>query len=177
MLLIRGKQRLFLPSIDVAFSQNSLMLGLAHAFLFFTLPTTYASTNTTIQNRCDFSVYVAAANCTYGSATNTSILLPNHTFTYELPPDHSNCGQTIKLANNTNLQEPYQIEWSTDLNGIIWYDLSAVDGNPFLGYRRFMQVASGNESCHSLLCLPGETACEWPAMHDCLDGDIAFTLC
>ncbi|KAK7977848.1 hypothetical protein PG996_003898 [Apiospora saccharicola] len=60
--------------------------------------------------------------------------------------------------------------------GTAWYDLSALDGDPFLNQRRVGYWP--NTNCQ-IVCNPGETSrCEWPVMPTCPNPtDMVLALC
>ena len=93
--------------------------------------------------------------------------------------DNNNVGVSLKCDVNEDLLHPYQLE-STIKDGVAYYDLSAVDGDPFLAYKRTAVFPNGDHTtnCPVLHCEPGETSCEWPFMETCnTTGDILLVTC
>lgn len=100
-------------------------------------------------------------------------------------------GVTVKMYRDdfphkyvpTNVAPIYQLEYSV-LDGIIWYNLSPVDGSPFIDVARKVQVG-GEGMCPVLQCGPGQTTqCDWHKdgnlelnVKTCVAMDINLWLC
>jgi hypothetical protein len=95
--------------------------------------------------------------------------------------DDGNGGVTLKLAKtpakNGNFPV-FQAEWSiSSSTGTLWYDLSAVDGDPVSDVERHMQVGPDG-TCEVLNSGPGNTEAEWPYQPVCSSGlDVYIWLC
>lgn len=70
------------------------------------------------------------------------------------------------------MSNPYQLEVDASL-GTTWYDLSALDGDAFIGYSRAMGIPE-NFACEKKTCNPNATGCEWPAMASCNTQDAVW---
>ncbi|KAF2745969.1 hypothetical protein M011DRAFT_128583 [Sporormia fimetaria CBS 119925] len=136
-----------------------------------------------ITNNCPFNIYLNTASCLTNYASPSSLLRPSTSttgwtnMTYAL---NDNCGHTIKLSRTLDFEgEIYQIEYSVD-KGIVWYNLSAIDGDPFWEVQRALEVQGSQ--CERLVCEAGENevGCAWPLMADCrarMGNDVRFVLC
>ncbi|KAK8094223.1 antigenic thaumatin domain-containing protein [Apiospora hydei] len=88
--------------------------------------------------------------------------------------NNDNIGVSLKCANNAGLSQPFQLE-GTIKGGVAWYDLSAVDGDPFLNQRRVGYWP--NTNCQ-IVCNPGDKGCEWPYQQTCPNPtDMVLALC
>lgn len=75
----------------------------------------------------------------------------------------------------------YQIEYAVD-GKLVWYNLSAIDGDPFWEVKRRLKVKGMDEKCETMECEAGEArgACNWPTLGDCAakeGNDVSFELC
>ncbi|KAI1413402.1 hypothetical protein F5Y13DRAFT_189311 [Hypoxylon sp. FL1857] len=125
-----------------------------------------------IQNNCGFTMYCGAAK---NDGTSSSSVQVGNGGTYHspLPANNDNIGSVLKCATNSGLQQPFQMELAVQ-NGRAWLDLSALDGDPFVGYHRHAELAG---QC-VLDCPGGATACEWPIQADCASQEDAWlTIC
>lgn len=87
-----------------------------------------------VLNGCDYDVYVTdvpAAGGGYEQMTKT--LSPNQTFEQQWTELANGEGWSIKLSKSTSLANIMQYEFTFHNDGIIWYDLSDVNGNPWDG--------------------------------------------
>ncbi|KAK4574114.1 hypothetical protein LTR86_001875 [Recurvomyces mirabilis] len=81
----------------------------------------------------------------------------------------------------------YQVEYSQTVNPFggkmtIWFDMSALNGDPFISQSRYMQVTNSATAC-TLHNPPGSTAKDWSATNGSTQamceivGDVYFHLC
>jgi hypothetical protein len=135
-----------------------------------------------IHNSCPFPIYLTTAYCCHDCFTPTLVLRPgtNTTHLNITRPVHPNCGQTIKLSPTPDFAgDIYQIEYCVE-GGVVWYNLSAIDGDPFWRVARKLEVLG--RGCESIVCPAGEreSTCNWPTMGDCparTGNDVRFFLC
>ncbi|KAK8104841.1 antigenic thaumatin domain-containing protein [Apiospora kogelbergensis] len=136
-----------------------------------------------IFNNCQFDIYCASAKgpengAAIGTFTPTRLVAAGDEASF-MSTDNNNVGVSLKCDVNEDLLHPYQLE-STIKDGVAYYDLSAVDGDPFLAYKRTAVFPNGDHTtnCPVLHCEPGETSCEWPFMETCnTTGDILLVTC
>ncbi|KAK3672161.1 hypothetical protein LTR78_007914 [Recurvomyces mirabilis] len=98
-------------------------------------------------------------------------------------------GVSLKLGKSAKMDPSniYQVEYSQTVNPYggkmtIWFDLSALNGDPFISCRRYMQVTNSTKACN-LYNPPGSTAMNWDAGKGSTQakcevvGDVYFYLC
>ncbi|KAK7980914.1 hypothetical protein PG989_013371 [Apiospora arundinis] len=131
----------------------------------------YAGT-TRDENHCGFTIWCASAK-TDGTASATRALGGGASATFQ-SINNDAIGVSLKCADNAGLSNPFQMEGAIR-GGVAWYDLSAVDGDPFLAQRRVGYWP--NTNCQ-IVCNPGDKSCEWPYMPTCPNPtDMALALC
>ncbi|KAK5626400.1 hypothetical protein RRF57_002115 [Xylaria bambusicola] len=124
-------------------------------------------------NLCPFEIYCGGAK-NDGTFSNTTKVPSGALYRSPLQANNDNIGTVLKCALNDQLQQPFQMEVNIQF-GITWFDLSAVDGDPFLAYHRYAEVDSG--LC-PLDCPPYTKNCEWPVQLTCLTmNDSTMYLC
>lgn len=74
---------------------------------------------------------------------------------------------SVKMSRAPGAKELYQVEYTIDEKGAIWYNLSHENGNPFKEVARYLFVnghGTGNK-CIPFYCAPGDggTGCDWKA--------------
>ncbi|KAK8134243.1 antigenic thaumatin domain-containing protein [Apiospora sp. TS-2023a] len=128
---------------------------------------------TRVENHCGFTIWCASAK-TDGTASATRALGGGASATFQDIYD-DNVGVSLKCADNAGFSHPFQMEGGIN-GGTAWYDLSALDGDPFLAQRRVGYWP--NTNCQ-IVCNPGETSsCEWPVMPTCPNPtDMVLALC
>ncbi|KAK8074582.1 hypothetical protein PG997_009245 [Apiospora hydei] len=138
---------------------------------------------TAFSNNCPFDIFCASAKgpvggATIGTFTPTRRVASGAEANF-MSTNNDNVGVSLKCDVNEDLLHPYQLE-STISNGIAYYDLSAINGDPFLAYQR-TAVFPGpghHTACPVLHCEPGQTDCEWPRLETCNStGEILLVLC
>lgn len=126
-----------------------------------------------VQNNCPFQIFCGAAKNDGTFSPSVPVPGGGHRWTSPLPANDDNIGSVLKCANNAGLAKPFQMELALQ-NGHSWFDLSALDGDPFIGVSRHAEIAG---QC-VLDCPPGSVACEWPIQPDCQTSENAWlTLC
>lgn len=151
-------------------SMNTLTALLASA------PFAHALGNAVVKNACKYEVTlcnVPAANGGYEEIDKQ--LQPNETYTQEYKQLSNGNGWSIKLSKDESLDNILQYEYTTHNDGTIWYDLSAVNGNPWDG--NWEITAEGAE------CTPKQAAYRYATddaygMQACSDdATITVTIC
>ncbi|KAF1996213.1 hypothetical protein P154DRAFT_609305 [Amniculicola lignicola CBS 123094] len=134
-----------------------------------------------IQNNCRFSIWVASVCCDPRCEFKLEQLRPGTGYWNPYLTYNNGCSQTIKLyraPQDVAIRREYQVEYSMELNGDVWYNLSHEDGNPFTFAARFLTV---DERCMWLYCAAENDGyeCDWPRFtarcH--LQRDVRFYLC
>ncbi|KAM0720305.1 hypothetical protein Q7P37_004441 [Cladosporium fusiforme] len=129
-----------------------------------------------VKNACNYEVKmcnVPAQN--NGHEQIDKWLQPNETYSQEYTELSSGAGWSIKLSDTESLDHILQYEYTTHNDGIIWYDLSQVDGNPWYGN---WEITAESSDCN-----PKQQAYRYAnddayGMQSCPDdSDIQVTLC
>lgn len=125
---------------------------LSSSVLAAPLTDTTAATNATlerrqegwyqIENNCKYKIYYTKVDQT-GTLIDNGCVEP-HTTTYgSYTPD--NDGVSLKLCRENHCAHPYQFELTVnEASQQIFYDLSAVDGDPFLSIPRGVYASDGS---------------------------------
>ncbi|KAK8122629.1 hypothetical protein PG984_011299 [Apiospora sp. TS-2023a] len=153
------------------------------AFAVLSLSTGALAGVNRVLNNCPFDIYCASAKgpeggSAIGTFTPTRLVASGDEANF-MSTDNNNVGVSLKCDVNEDLLHPYQME-STISNGVAYYDLSAVDADPFIDYQRTAVFPGPNHhtDCPVLHCEPGQTSCEWPFMETCVTtGDLLLVLC
>ncbi|KAK5107263.1 hypothetical protein LTR62_001579 [Meristemomyces frigidus] len=151
-----------------------------------------------IQNNCPNTMYAhtsigANAGINNGNGgddpsdpTATYAIAPGAVYTSAIQAvPNGRGGVSIKISTTPTINpgNVYQIEYcqyaNSDGNMAIWYDLSNVNGDPFIGSARYMQVNSNGKACNNIYNAPGSAASDWPAVQGECEavGDVYFYLC
>ncbi|KAK7948542.1 uncharacterized protein PG986_009428 [Apiospora aurea] len=127
---------------------------------------------TRVENHCGFTIWCASAK-NDGTASATRALSGGSSATFQ-NIYNDNIGVSLKTTFSGS-KFPNKFA-RTVKGGIAWYDLSAIDGDPFLAQRRVGYWA--NTNCQ-IVCNPGDTtSCEFPYMPTCPDPtDMVLTFC
>ncbi|KAI0506088.1 hypothetical protein F5B22DRAFT_651137 [Xylaria bambusicola] len=126
-----------------------------------------------VLNLCPFEIYCGGAK-NDGTFSPTVQVRSGQLYQSPLPANNDNIGAVLKCALNEQIQGPFQMELNLEL-GKAWFDLSAVDGDPFLAYHRYAEIDGG--LC-PLDCPPYTKDCEWPAFQTCMTtNDATMYLC
>lgn len=129
-----------------------------------------------VVNACKYDVYMANTPAQGGGFEPINeCLKPGGSYSQQWTELSNGMGWSIKLAKTDSYQTNLlQYEYTFHDDGIIWYDLSQVDGNPWDG--DWMITASGN-------CNPKQQAYRYSTddaygMQSCPDqAEITVTLC
>ncbi|KAI1097978.1 hypothetical protein F4804DRAFT_142396 [Jackrogersella minutella] len=129
--------------------------------------------NLNVVNHCSFNIFCGGAK-NDGSSSPVVIVKGNGgTYQSPLPANNDNVGSVLKCAKNPDLSQPFQMELALQY-GRSWFDLSALNGDPFIEFHRHAEIAG---QC-VLDCPAGSTMCEWPVQPDCASEEDAWlTLC
>lgn len=139
-------------------------------------PLAHAIGNAKVINGCEYEVTlcnVPAADGGYSEIDKT--LSPNDTYSQEWTQLSNGNGWSIKLSKSASLSNILQYEYTFHNDGIIWYDLSEVNGNPWDG--NWEITAEGSD------CDPKQQAYRYATddaygMQSCSDdAEITVTLC
>lgn len=130
-----------------------------------------------VKNACTYEVKMCNTPAQNGGYEQIDKWLqPNETYSQEYKELSTGAGWSIKLSEDENLQHNIlQYEYTTHNDGIIWYDLSQVDGNPWYGN---WEITAEGEGCN-----PKQQAYRYAnddayGMQSCPDSsDITVTLC
>jgi hypothetical protein len=72
----------------------------------------------------------------------------------------------------------YQVEYNIDNGGLLWYNLSHEDGNPFGDVARYLEVDKSH--CQYMYCAPNSDPrnCDWSdRLGSCVPCVLGFYLC
>lgn len=151
---------------------NSITASLA---LFAAGATALSTGQAKVLNNCDYDVYlcnVPAEGGGYSQQDQTLSAGDSWSQTYtELTNGN---GWSIKLSNSTSLANILQYEYTFHNDGIIWFDLSCVNGDPWAN--NWLITADNG-------CTPKQTAYMYPTdddygMQACAsDANVLVTLC
>lgn len=129
-----------------------------------------------VRNACKYEVKMCNVPASGGGYEQIDKWLqPNETYSQQYTPLSNDNGWSIKLSDTESLDHILQYEYTTHEDGIIWYDLSQVDGNPWYGNWE-ITAESGD-------CNPKQQAYRYAnddayGMQSCPDdSDIMVTLC
>ncbi|KAK0333963.1 hypothetical protein LTR91_021868 [Friedmanniomyces endolithicus] len=152
-------------------------------------------------NSCPYTIHVQTAiGNNPGYTNNEPVTDPADGSTYTIAPGawyttqiqaavNGGGGVSIKLSKDAvlNPTNTYQVEYSQAANKdgrmAIWYDISRLNGDPFLNEKRYMQVDWDASVCPNLYSGPGSTGADWSAgdtntQKECEEvGDVYFYLC
>lgn len=115
-----------------------------------------------VRNYCDFDVYL------YVCGQDPAVCTPEYTLaaktgTYSEEFSTPNNGRSIKMGTTAGeVSKPIlQFEYTNDGTGLVYYDLSEVNGNPFGAYGFYL--TSSSDKCFSANCPPPATnaVCPW----------------
>ncbi|KAF2639332.1 hypothetical protein P280DRAFT_550761 [Massarina eburnea CBS 473.64] len=125
-----------------------------------------------VRNNCPFSIWVyqtikASCEPQYPS-TKYAEVKPNSQLWLEKLSYNNSCGMSVKMGRTRQDlvdSNVYQIEYVIDPSDRIWYNLSHVNGNPFQGLSRSLNVVGTGPRCHPFYCLAGDdgSGCDWRA--------------
>ncbi|KAK1052499.1 hypothetical protein LTR12_015696 [Friedmanniomyces endolithicus] len=152
-------------------------------------------------NSCPYTIHVQTAigNNT-GYTNNDPVTDPANGGTYTIAPGawyttliqtavNGGGGVSIKLSKDAvlNPANTYQVEYSQAANKdgrmAIWYDISGLNGDPFLDEERYVQVNWDASVCPNLYSGPGPTGADWSSGNTNTQkesenvGDVYFYLC
>ncbi|KAI0886800.1 uncharacterized protein GGS22DRAFT_186873 [Annulohypoxylon maeteangense] len=148
------------------------MIKLSVLALAAVLPSTLGSSLNVINN-CGFEIYCGAAKNNGDSSPAVKVGGGGSTWKSPLLANDDNIGSVLKCSDNPDLSKPFQMELALQ-NGHSWFDLSALDGDPFVDVARHAEIAG---QC-VLDCPSGSVGCEWPVQPDCQTSEDAWlTLC
>lgn len=129
-----------------------------------------------VKNACNYEIKMCNTPAANGGHEQVDKWLqPNETYSQEYTQLSNGNGWSLKLSDTESLEHILQYEYTTHGDGIIWYDLSQVDGNPWYGN---WQITTDSENCN-----PKQQAYRYAnddayGMQSCPDdADITVTLC
>lgn len=152
----------------------------AIATLAFLASTAVAASvgNAVVTNACDYDVYIYNTPAAGGGYTEIDeVLSPNGSYSQTWTELSNGDGWSIKLSQSTDMTTIMQYEYTFHDDGIIWYDLSDVNGNPWDGN---WEITASSESS---TCSPKQQAYRYATddaygMQACpQDSVITVTLC
>lgn len=134
-------------------------------------PTVLAS-DIIVQNNCKFNVWCSAAKNDGASSALVKVKAGRH-YKSPLPAYNDNVGSVLKCTDVSGSRKVFQVELAVQ-NGRSWFDLSAIDGDPFLSHHRHAELAG---QC-VIDCPAGSTSCYYPLQVDCASTENAvLTIC
>jgi len=135
-----------------------------------------AAGSAVVVNKCNYPVYLFNTPSAGGGFSEIDKVLPSDgSYTQQWTQLTNGNGWSIKLSNSTSLASILQYEYTFHNDGIIWYDLSEVDGNPW--------NANWEITADSASCIPRQAAYRYATddaygMQSCPDSStITVTLC
>lgn len=144
--------------------------------LLASAPLANALGHAVVKNACKYEVKLCNVPASGGGFEQIDKMLqPDETYTQQYEPLSNDNGWSIKLSQDDTLDHILQYEYTTHQDGIIWYDLSEVDGNPWDGN---WEITTDNDNCN-----PKQQAYRYATddaygMQSCPDdADIMVTLC
>lgn len=149
---------------------------IAATALLASAPLANALGHAIVKNACTYQVRMCNVPASGGGYEEVDKWLqPNETYSQEYTQLSNGNGWSLKLSDSESLEHILQYEYTTHDDGIIWYDLSQVDGNPWYGN---WQITTDSKNCN-----PKQQAYRYATddaygMQSCPDdSDITVTLC
>jgi hypothetical protein len=149
---------------------------IAATALLASAPLANALGNAIVKNACKYEVKMCNVPASGGGYQQIDKMLqPNETYTQQYTELSNGNGWAIKLSDDENLDHILQYEYTVHNDGMLWYDLSQVDGNPWYGN---WQITTNSKNCK-----PKQQAYRYAnddayGMQSCPDdADIIVTLC
>ena len=149
---------------------------IAATALLASAPIANALGNAVVKNACKYEVKMCNVPASGGGFEQVDMMIqPNETYTQQYTELSNGNGWAIKLSDDENLDHILQYEYTVHNDGMLWYDLSQVDGNPWYGN---WQITTDSENCN-----PKQQAYRYAnddayGMQSCPDdADITVTLC
>jgi hypothetical protein len=131
-----------------------------------------------VNNACNYEVYLFNTPAADGGQSEVDkVLEPNGSYTQQWTELTNGDGWSLKLSKSTDMANIMQYEYTFQNDGIIWYDLSDVNGNPWDGN---WEITASSESS---TCSPKQQAYRYATddaygMQACPeDSVITVTLC
>ncbi|KAI9719340.1 MAG: hypothetical protein M1828_006241 [Chrysothrix sp. TS-e1954] len=103
--------------------------------------------NVEVSNNCTSPVYVQS-----NSATTPTTIQPGSV--YSMPA--TGTGVSVKVGVTPQLPHPLLIAYTLS-NGLVYYDLSTLNGNSFIP--QGFHLRPSDTSCHTISCAPGANPC------------------
>lgn len=159
----------------------SNMISRAAVLLAACAPIVSAVGNAVIHNQCDFPVYLWSVSNVAGPMQELAANGGEYTEAYENNPDGG--GISIKLGRDTTGANITQFEYTLETPSL-WYDLSNINGYPFMAYG--VSVVPSSSACNQVICPAGIELCadayntpdENYATAECSsDADMVVLLC
>ncbi|KAF2724087.1 hypothetical protein K431DRAFT_218564 [Polychaeton citri CBS 116435] len=136
-----------------------------------------AAGNAIVTNGCKYDVFlynVPASNGGFDPINKT--LSPRETYSQQFTELTNKMGWSIKLSKTAELDNILQYEYTYLGNDRIWYDLSAVNGNPWDGNWEITSTTIGG--CHPRQAAYRYSTDDSYGMQDCAcENDITVLLC
>ncbi|KAI4140832.1 MAG: hypothetical protein LQ340_007788 [Diploschistes diacapsis] len=162
----------------------------AVALATLALPAAYAQGTAAVVNMCDFPAYIWSVS----NSQAPMVALPNTTVGYQEDYRSQPDGAGISLKLATSYLGDGEIDMSKNVTqfeytnvpgvGMVWYDISHVNGNAFQGYPVLLQPS--DLSCPNVTCASDDSVCKEmynnpndnAATHACAsNADLFFLLC
>lgn len=107
-----------------------------------------------VHNQCDFDVYLWSVSDTAGSMQTLSANGGEYSEAYQNNPDGG--GISIKVGRDTTGFNITQYEYTLQ-SGSLWYDLSLINGYPFVEFG--VSIIPSDTTCSSVICPAGLELC------------------
>lgn len=144
----------------------------ASAALLTLAPLAHALGTASIQNNCDFPVYVWSVSNIQGPMQTLASNGGSYEEQYRLNP--AGGGVSIKVATAPTLAGPItQFEYT--LLSTLWFDISNVNGSPFFDHGITVRAKPAVSACRPITCEPGSTC--GTQIYNEPDDDYAVSAC
>lgn len=134
-------------------------------------PTVAATGQAIVKNKCNFPVYLWSVANTDGSMHTLDANSGEYSETYRENPNGG--GISIKMARSQDYYTTSVAQFEYTLGSTLWYDLSDINGNPFMDYG--YTLVPSQQSCRNIVCKAGDILCK--AVYNAPDDNEATAAC
>lgn len=108
-----------------------------------------------VENRCSDTIYYTSVD-EVGTVVGNGYVEPGTTTLGDYGSNKN--GLSVKMCWTSGCSDPYQFETTVDdATGLVSYDLSAVDGNPFINVANGVYPSDGSGPTY--WCVAGDESC------------------
>ena len=132
-----------------------------------------------VKNNCGFDIHLVSVSSTTGPE---QIIRPGNSYSERFRPSSSGAGTSLKIGRSNPLAGGSIIQFEYAIsNTLVYYDLSAVNGDPFSGYYRSIDPAIS--TCARITCPANQNPCSaLPGQHSATQscsagGNLVFNIC